>query len=123
MTFHYNIGQRETSYYRETGKKMADSDFEFMSLDNQFLLDYHREELIKKINISNSVLLEILREKGTLTEQEDEFIRVRQLICYVFIFNFKYQKKMSFFHDKLKLLFRDFQKVQRKEIKKVMVLL
>ena len=92
MTFHYDTGQRETSYYRETGKKMADSDFE-LSLDNQFLLDYHREELIKKINISSSVLVDVLREKGTLTESEDEFIRVRQLICYVFILNFKYQKK------------------------------
>ena len=50
--------------------------FELMSLDNQFLLDYHREELIKKINISSSVLVDVLREKGTLTEQEDEFIRV-----------------------------------------------
>ena len=50
--------------------------FELMSLDKQFLLDYHREELIKKINISSSVLVDVLREKGTLTEQEDELIRV-----------------------------------------------
>ena len=56
---------------------MADSNFELMSLDNQFLLDYHREELIKKINISSSVLVDVLREKYTLTEQEDESIRVR----------------------------------------------
>ena len=119
MTFHYNTGQRETSYYRETGKKMADSDFEFISLDNKFLLDYYCEELIKKINISSSVLVDVLREKDTLTEQEDEFIRVRQLICYVFNLNFKYQKKI--FMIKLQLLFRDFQKEQRKKLEKVMV--
>ena len=50
--------------------------FELMSLHNQFLLDFHREELIKKINISSSVLVDVLREKGTLTVEEDEFIRV-----------------------------------------------
>ena len=59
-----------------------ESDIELMSLDNQFLLDYHHEELIKKINISSSVLVDVLREKGTLTEQEDEFIRVRHHILY-----------------------------------------
>ena len=59
---------------------------EFMSLDNQFLLDYHHEELIKKINISSSVLVDVLREKNTLTEQEDEFIRVRHHIFCINIF-------------------------------------
>ena len=69
---------------------MDKSDFELISLDNQFLLDYHREELIKKINISSSVLVDVLREKNTLTEHEDEFIRVRHLIIafYKHIFNF-----------------------------------
>ena len=56
---------------------MAESSIELMSLDNQFLLDYHREELIKKINISSSVIVDVLREKDVLTEQEDEFIWVR----------------------------------------------
>ena len=65
---------------------MAESNFELMSLDNQFLLDYHREELIKKINISSSVLVDVLREKGTLTELEDEFILVRHHIFYTNIF-------------------------------------
>ena len=59
---------------------------EFMSLDNQFLLDYHHEELIKKINISSSVLVDVLREKNTLTEQEDEFTRVRHHIFCINIF-------------------------------------
>ena len=63
--------------------------FELMSLDNQFLLDYHHEELIKKINISSSLLVDILREKGTLTEQEDEYVRVR-FVKFIQVYEFSF---------------------------------
>ena len=58
-----------------TSGKMADDD-DFISTDNQFLIDYYWEDLVKRINISSSILLDALLENGTITQEEEQILRV-----------------------------------------------
>ena len=53
---------------------MADDDF--ISIDHQFLIEYYWEDLVKRINISSSILLDALLENETITEEEEEILRV-----------------------------------------------
>ena len=53
---------------------MADDDF--ISTENQFLIEYYWEDLVKRINISSSILLDALLENETITEEEEEILRV-----------------------------------------------
>ena len=54
---------------------MAD-DRHLISTDNQFLIEYYWEDLVKRINISSSTLLDILLSNEVLTENEGETLKV-----------------------------------------------
>ena len=60
-------------------------DSDLISTDYQFLLDYYREELIKRINISRSILLDALLERGVLTQIEGDHLKVFVTNIYIFI--------------------------------------
>ena len=53
---------------------MADDDI--ISTDNQFLIEYYWEDLVKRINISSSILLDALLENETITTEEEQTLRV-----------------------------------------------
>ena len=53
---------------------MADDDI--ISTDNQFMIEYYWEDLVKRINISSSILLDALLENGTITQEEEQILRV-----------------------------------------------
>ena len=53
---------------------MADDGF--ISTDNQFLIEYYWEDLVKSIIISSSILLDALLENGTITQEEEQILRV-----------------------------------------------
>ena len=53
---------------------MADDDI--ISTDNQFMIEYYWEDLVKRINISSSILLDALLENGTITQEEGQILRV-----------------------------------------------
>ena len=53
---------------------MADDDL--ISTDNQFLVEYYWEDLVKRINISSSSLIDILIGNDVLTQQEGEDLKV-----------------------------------------------
>ena len=54
---------------------MAD-DNDPISTDNQFLIEYYWEDLVKRINISSSTLIDILLSNEVLTENEGETLKV-----------------------------------------------
>ena len=54
---------------------MAD-DRHLISTDNQFLIEYYWEDLVKRINISSSTLIDILLSNEILTENEGEILKV-----------------------------------------------
>ena len=53
---------------------MADDNF--ISTDNQFLIEYYWEELVKRINFSGSVLKDELLAKKIITQEEWEELKV-----------------------------------------------
>ena len=59
-------------------RNMADED-DFISTDHQFLIEYYWEELVKRINISKSSLIDLLIGNDSLTQQEGEDLKV--FIC------------------------------------------
>ena len=60
---------------------MADDD-DFISTDHQFLIEYYWEELVKRINISKSTLIDLLLGNEILTQQEGEDLKV-----FIYIMN------------------------------------
>ena len=60
---------------------MADDDG-FISTDHQFLIEYYWEELVKRINISKSTLIDLLLGNDILTQQEGEDLKV-----FIYIMN------------------------------------
>ena len=57
---------------------MADED-DFISTDHQFLIEYYWEDLVERINISKSSLIDLLIGNDSLTQQEGEDLKV--FIC------------------------------------------
>ena len=53
---------------------MADGDF--ISTDHQFLIEYYWEDLVKRINISSSTLIDELLTLGVVTQKEGEDLKV-----------------------------------------------
>ena len=54
---------------------MAD-DEDLISTDHQFLIEYYWEDLVKRINITSSSLIDILMGNEVLTQQEGEDLKV-----------------------------------------------
>ena len=54
---------------------MAD-DEDLISTDNQFLIEYYWEDLVKRMNISSSSLIDILIGNDVLTHKEGEDLKV-----------------------------------------------
>ena len=54
---------------------MADDD-DPISTDNQFLIEYYWEDLVKRINTSSSIWLDALLENETITTEEGPILRV-----------------------------------------------
>ena len=62
---------------------MADDDF--ISIDHQFLIEYYWEDLVKRINISSSTLIDELLTLGVVTQKEGEDLKVTYITPLTFI--------------------------------------
>ena len=54
---------------------MADDD-DPISTDNQFLIEYYWEDLVKRIDISSSSLIDELLTHGVITQKQGESLKV-----------------------------------------------
>ena len=59
---------------------MADHQ-DFISTDHQFVIEYYWEDLVKRINISSSSLIDYLVENRVFTEEEGESYKVLISTC------------------------------------------
>ena len=55
---------------------MADDD-DPMSTDNQFLIEYYWEDLVKRIDISTSTLIDELLTHDVVTQKQGEALKVK----------------------------------------------
>ena len=69
---------------------MADDDL--ISTDHQFLIEYYWEDLVKRINISSSSLIDILIGNDVLTQEEGEDLKV---FCKLIKVKSVYRKEIS----------------------------
>ena len=60
---------------------MAEDD-DPISTDNQFLIEYYWEDLIKRIDISSSSLIDELLTHDVITQKQGEALKVHIFTCF-----------------------------------------